>query len=248
MNKENDSIQVSKDDLSFIEEELLKINSALSLQELTKKIAYKKNAGQLNQEVKIYDPACKYEVEDLIYKEYNEPLLVSSKGAEPFQGSVVLRVNGKIAYESFNCEMLEVDYSGGGIFRKHIDYMKKTKTQVLLPSNTEGKDLPPKILKKEDDPRFSELPMTDKDMKKLEKNIEAELSKSDKFFHWNDHWQLKEKQIEIKPAGLKKIEKLIKETEKSANTSDMIFELFKLKSSDDLYDIHCLSLNHVLEK
>jgi hypothetical protein len=126
--------------------------------------------------------------------------------------------------------------------------MKKTKTQVLLPSNTEGKDLPPKILKKEDDPRFSELPMTDKDLKKLEKNIESALSKSDKFFHWQDRWQLKEKQIEIKAAVLKKIEDYFQETEKSAKTSDLIFRLFKLKPSDDLYDLHCLSFNYVLEK
>ena len=31
--------------------------------------------------------------------------------------------------------MLEVDYNGGGTFRKYVDYMKKIKTQVLLPSN-----------------------------------------------------------------------------------------------------------------
>lgn len=248
MDKENDTTKVLKDDLSFIEDELLKVKTSLALQELTKKIAYKKNAGQLSQEVKIYDSACKYEVDDLIYKEYNEPLIVSSKGAEPFQGSIVLKVSGKIVYDSFNCDMLEVDYTGGGIFRKHIDYMKKTKTQVLLPSNTAGKDLPPKILKKEDDPRFSELPMTDKDLKKLEKNIESELSKSDKFFHWKDHWQLKEKQIEIKADVLNKIEDYFQETEKSAKTSDLVFSLFKLKSSDDLYDLHCLSFNYVLEK
>ena len=42
--------------------------------------------------------------------------------------------------KSFNCEMLEVDYDGGGVFRKYIDYMKKTRTQVLLPSNSEGRE------------------------------------------------------------------------------------------------------------
>ena len=39
--------------------------------------------------------------------------------------------------------MLEVDYTGGGTFRKYIDYMKKTKTQVLLPSNCGGANAAP---------------------------------------------------------------------------------------------------------
>ena len=164
MVKENESTTINPEDLKFIENELDKINHALSLKELAEKMAFKKTSRQLSQEVKIYDPNCKYEIGDLIFKEYNEPLMVSSKGAEHFHGSVVLKVINKIAYENFNCEMLEVDYTGGGVFRKHIDYMRKTKTQILLPSNCNGKSMLPPVLEKKEDPRLNQLPMTLKDL------------------------------------------------------------------------------------
>lgn len=248
MDKEKDNTVIIEKDISFIESEFSKANSSLSLSKLAQKLAYKKNASQLSQEVKKYDPSCKYEVNDLIYKEYNEPLLISSKCAEPFEGAVVLKVVNKITYENFNCEMLEVDCTGGGTFRKHIDYMKKTKTQVLLPSNTERKESTPEVLKKEDDPRLTELPMTDKDMRKLEKNLEAALSHSDKFFHWTDHWQLKEKQVNIQDKKIKQIEKSLSETKQSAFTTDLVATFFDQPSSSKLFDLHCLSLNYTLEK
>ena len=57
---------------------------------------------------------------------------------EPFKGPVVLTVVHKIGYKDYDCEMLEVDYTSGGTFRKYVDYMKKIKAQVLLPSNVGG--------------------------------------------------------------------------------------------------------------
>ena len=126
MEKEIENTEITEKDLLFIEKEFSKSNKPLSLGEIAKKMAYQKTSSQLAQGVKKYDPLCAYEIGDLIYKEYDEPLMISSKGVEPFKGAVVLSVVGKVAYADFNCEMLEVDYSGGGIFRKYIDYMKKT--------------------------------------------------------------------------------------------------------------------------
>jgi len=248
MEKENETTEISADDLSFLEKELSKTDKPLPLQELTRKIAFKKSAHHLSHEVKKYDPYCQYEVGDLIYKEYNEPLIVNSKGTEPFQGSVVLKVIKKIPYESFNCDMLEVDYAGGGIFRKHIDYMKKTKTQVLIPSNLEGKASSPEVLKRENDPRLNELPMTDKDLKILSKNLNTALAKSDMFFCWNQLWQLLAKRVAIEDKTIKVIKKHFAETNLSATTTDLVSQFFGKKESDDLFDLHCLSLNHILEK
>ncbi len=109
------------------------------LHALAEKLAFLKTAGQRAQDVKRYDPYARYEVGDYVYKEYDETLTVGSKNVEHFKGAVILKVVGKTFYKSFNCEMLEVDYAGGGVFRKYIDYMKKTRTQVLLPSNSEGR-------------------------------------------------------------------------------------------------------------
>lgn len=248
MSKNNEDTKITEKNLQFIEKELSQTNKPVSLHELTKKLAYRKTSSQLSKEVKKYDPNCKYERGDFIYKEYDEPLMVSSKGVEPFKGAVVLEVVNKTAYKDFNCEMLEVDYAGGGLFRKYIDYMKKTKTQVLLPSNLDGKAAVPENMEKKKDPRLTELPMTDRDLKRLEKNMRASLSKSSKFFNWNEFWQLTEKQIEIKEEKIKEIENLILDTKLSAATAELVDKFFKRKSSDDLFELYCMSLNSILEK
>ncbi len=248
MTEDKENTQITEANLSFIEKELSRAKKPLSLEEMTRKLAYKKTSSQLEQEVKKYDPDCKYEVGDFIYKEYDEPLMVSSKGMEPFKGAVVLEVVGKTDYKDFNCEMMEVDYSGGGIFRKYIDYMKKTKTQVLLPSNLEGKAKAPEIIEKKEDPRLSALPMTDRDLKKLEKNLSSALSKSSKFFNWNDHWQLTEKQVEIQKDKIEKIKDLLQKTNMSAATADLVDKFFNIKSTDDLFDLYCMSLAFNLDK
>jgi len=248
MDKSNDSTKIREEDLSFLAEELSQTNKTFTLHDLTEKLAFKKMSSQLKQEVKKYDPECAYEEDDLILKEYNEPLTVSSKGAEHFKGSVVLKVLNKIAYKDFNCEMLEVGYSGGGTFRKHLDYMKKTNTQVLLPSNLENKAKKPEVLTKDEDPRLTELPMTEKDLKTLERNARIALQKSDIFFHWNHLWQLKEKQIGIPPTKLKEIEAHFIKSGQSALTEDLVTKIFGVEPSSDIYDLHCLSLNAHLEK
>ncbi|MEW5902389.1 MAG: hypothetical protein AB1715_13070, partial [Acidobacteriota bacterium] len=138
--------------------------------------------------------------------------------------------------------------AGGGLFRKYIDYMKKTKTQVLLPSDCEGKGTAPEKMEKAEDPRLTELPMTDKDMKALEKNLRTALAKSEKFFSWNDYWQLAKIQVDIPEEKIREAEKLIAETRRSAATEELVNKYFGLEPSHDLFDITCLSLNHALEK
>jgi hypothetical protein len=248
MDKENEQTQITETDLSFLEEELLQNNKAVTLDQLTQKVAFKKTSSQLKQEVKKYDPNCLYEVGDLILKEYDEPLLVSSKGAEHFKGSVVLKVINIISLESFDCDMLEVGYSGGGTFRKHIDYMNKTKTQVLLPSNCGRQGLEAQRLQKEEDPRLDQVPMTEKDLKRLEKNLAKALSKTDQFFHWNEFWQLTKKRINISDKKIEEAKKQFRESQQSITTIELCSRLFKKDDSDDLFDLHCLSLNHILEK
>jgi len=248
MEKEIENTEITEKDLLFIEKEFSKSNKPLSLEEMTKKMAYQKTASQMVQEVKKYDPLCTYEIGDLIYKEYDEPLMVSSKGVEPFKGAVVLTVIGKVAYKEFNCDMLEVDYSGGGIFRKYIDYMKKTKTQVLLPSNVDGKAKIPEKIEKKKDPRLSELPMTDRDLKTLEKNLRSALSKSSKFFYWNNYWQLNEKRMEIQEKKIKEIKNHLLEKKLSAASGELVNKFFNMESTDDLFELCCMSLNFTLEK
>jgi hypothetical protein len=248
MDKENNLTQVIADNVAFVEQEFEKALRPLSLKEISEKLAFDKTASQRVADVLKYDPNCKYQIGDLIYKEYDETLTISSKTVEHFKGAVVLKVVKKAFYKSFECEMLEVDYTGGGLFRKYIDYMTKTKTQVLLPSDCEGKGLTPEVMVKADDPRLSELPMTDRDMKTLEKNLRAALAKSDKFFSWNDNWQLARNQVAVPEEKVKEAEAYIQEARRSASTEELVGRFFGLEPSHDLFDITCLSFNAALDK
>ncbi|MCI4445828.1 MAG: hypothetical protein JHC32_07365 [Candidatus Aminicenantes bacterium] len=249
MDKENLKITaITLEDMAAIEKELSQTNRPLSTSELASKLAFEKTSTQRNQPVKVYDPYARYEVGDYIYKEYNENLQVGSKITEHFEGGVVLKVINKVNYPAFNCEMLEVDYDGGGTFRKYIDYMKKTKTQVLLPSNLDGKGQEPLILSPEQDPRLTELPMTEKDLKALERNLQKALSASANFFNWENYWQLSSKRIDIPEEKIKEIATDLASSTTSESTPDLVKKYFNLEPSNDLFELYCLSLNHILEK
>jgi hypothetical protein len=239
---------VSDEDLAFVERELARAPQPRSAQELAARLAFEKTAAERTQDVKVYDPDARYEVGDLIEKDYNEPLTVGSKSVEHFEGKVILKVVAKSFSPHFNCEMLEVDYPGGGVFRKYIDYMKKTRTQVLLPSNMEGRAQAAAIMPKAEDPRLTELPMTERDLKALERNLRARLAKDPNVFSWNDLWQLAGKRVEILPEKVAEIEADLVATGRSAATEDLVRKFFGLEASSDLFDLTCLSLDALLDK
>lgn len=236
------------EDVLFVEQELERTLHPLSIRELAEKLAFAKTAGQRAQAVKKYDPYVRYEVGEYISKEYNEPLTVGSKAVEHFEGTVILKVTAKTFYKSFDCEMLEVDYAGGGPFRKYVDYMKKTRTQVLLPANTGGENRPAGILPASDDPRLTELPLTERDLKALEKSLRSSLLKDPKVFVWNDLWQLVSKRVEIPADKIAEIEKDFNETRRSAATEDLVKKHLGLEASQDIFDLTCLSLSYWLDK
>lgn len=248
MDKETNLTNINAEDISFVEKEISLDKRPFPLREIAERLAFHKTAGQRLRDVLKYDPCCRYEVGDLIFKEYNESLMVSSKQTEPFEGAVVLTVVNKAFYKSFNCEMLEVDYTGGGLFRKYIDYMKKARAQVLLPANLEGKAQTPEKINKEDDPRFTELPLADKDLKAIEKNLRTALAKSSKFFSWNDNWQLSENHVPLAEETIKGLEAHFAETRLSGSTESLVTKFFGLEPSHSLFDLHCLSLNFTIEK
>jgi hypothetical protein len=239
---------VSDEDLAFVERELERTPHPLSAKDLAGKLAFEKTATERTQDVKKYDPYARYEVGDLLEKDYNEPLTVGSKSVEHFEGRVILKVVAKTFNRHFGCDMLEVDYPGGGVFRRYIDYMKKTRTQVLLPSNCEGRGQSAEVMAKGDDPRLTELPMTERDLKTLEKNLRARLAKDPKVFAWNDLWHLAAKRVEILPEKVQEIGADFTATGRSASTEDIVRKFFGLESSSDLFDLTALSLNGLLEK
>src|SRR5512135_2717810 len=239
---------VTDEDLALVERELAKAPQPQSTHDLAGKLAFEKTATERTQDVKKYDPYAKYDVGDLIEKEYNEPLTVGSKAVEHFEGRVILKVVAKSFSKHFSCDMLEVDYPGGGVFRKYIDYMKKTHTQVMLPANCDGKGATIEIMAKGDDPRLTELPMTERDLKTIERNLRTRLAKDPNVFTWNDFWHLTAKRVEIPAEKIQEIEADFTATGRSASTEDLVKKLFGLEASSDLFDLTCLSLAALLEK
>ena len=55
MNKENENINISSEDLKFCAEELKKSDKPAIISDLARALAYHKNASQMNQAVRIYD-------------------------------------------------------------------------------------------------------------------------------------------------------------------------------------------------
>jgi len=249
MNDEPNTLTIVSDaDLALVERELARTPQPRSTHDLAGKLAFEKTATERTQDVKKYDPYSRYEVGDLIEKDYSEPLTVGSKSVEHFEGRVILKVVAKNYSKHFNCDMLEVDYPGGGVFRKYVDYMKKTRTQVLLPANCDGRDTTVAIMAKGDDPRLTELPMTERDLRTLEKNLRVRLAKDPNVFSWNDFWQLAAKRVDIPAEKVQEIESDFVATGHSAATEDLVRKLFGLEASSDLFDLTCLSLSALLEK
>ena len=247
-NETNNLTTVTPGDIDLIELELAATSHPLSAKVLAGKLAFEKTAGQRAQDVKKYDQNCRYELGDFIHKEYDEALTIGSKNVEHFKGAVILKVVGRTFYKHFNCEMLEVDYPGGGLFRKYIDYMKKTRTQVLLPSNMDGRNQAPEFIAKADDPRLTELPMTERDLKNLEKALRTDLLRNPRFFSWGDFFQLASKRVAIPEDRVKEIENEFVETRHSAATEVLVKKYFGLEASSDMFELTCLSLNNLLEK
>jgi len=239
---------VSDEDLALVERELERTPHPQSTHDLAGQLAFAKTAAERTQDVKKYDPYVRYEVGDLIEKEYNEPLTVGSKSVEHFEGRVILKVVARTYSKHFSCDMLEVDYPGGGVFRKYVDYMKKTRTQVLLPSNCDARSVTAEIMAKSEDPRLTELPMTERDLRTLEKNLRARLAKDPKVFSWNDFWQLAAKRVDIPAEKVQEISDDFVAAGHSAATEDLVRKFFGLEASSDLFDLTCLSLSALLEK
>lgn len=235
-------------DVALVEEELGRSPRPVALHALAETLAFRKTAGRRTRDVKRYDPNARYEVGDDIYKDYDETLTVGSKAVERFKGSVILKVVGRTFYKSFNCDMLEVDYDGGGVFRKYIDYMKKTRTQVLLPSNAEGRGAAAEVLDRASDPRLTELPMTERDLRTLEKNLRTELARSAALFGWNDRWQLASRRVDIPEAKVKEIAAAFEEAQASASTEELVKRHLGLEASSDQFDLACMSLGFALDK
>ena len=144
--------------------------------------------------------------------------------------------------------MLEVDYSGGGTFRKYVDYMKKTKTDVLLPSNVGLANTAPPVMGSGEDPRLTELPMQDRDLK------DPGAQPADGHGQVARLLQLgRPLAAQGQPARDRRRQDQgdrgppDRDRELGGHDRRSVRKFFGLEPSSDLFEIHCLWLNHILE-
>ena len=75
--------------------------------------------------LQLYNPACEYKVEDLIFKEYQGMIPIGAKKTIDFNRGVVLKVTH--ARERFGLNEVKLSYEGTSDFLKYIKYLDRQK-------------------------------------------------------------------------------------------------------------------------
>ncbi len=194
--------------------------------------------------VKIYNPDCKYEVGNLIYKEFNEKLRLGKSKYQEFEGHAILKVTGKKYSPEFGCFMLTLEYEGGGILREHFSYLKRAKIGFYLPSY-ELKECPQ--LPEDEDPRKEEVKPTEEIVKNAKREIIEIAKKSPDLFVWRGYIDLASKIPKVEDSFVKLVEEYMSEMGKSSSTEELVEKILGKPKEDNSFGRWCLSLSKSLE-
>ncbi|MEW6455979.1 MAG: hypothetical protein AB1410_04600 [Acidobacteriota bacterium] len=242
-----DELQLKDEDLHWVES-LIKQNGApLPLEEAVSQLAYRKMSLIRGKRVKIFNPEIDYEIGDFIYKYYDEKLKVGKEKVEHFQGGVILQVIGKFYSSEYKCQLIEVWYDGGGLFKQHFDYMRKTNAQILIPCGFSGRSEPVEYLKEEDDPRVQEPSLDKKYLIRLKKELENKIKKSEVFISCGNNLYLEELIEGIPDNVIDKIENYLNKKGESENTDILVEKILKINPNDKKFTSYCISLYKFLE-
>ncbi|MGQ9617690.1 MAG: hypothetical protein ACUVUG_01885 [Candidatus Aminicenantia bacterium] len=236
-------VVIEENDLKWIKSLVKQQGVPLSIEEIALQLARKKSALTEGKKVKVFNPEIDYEIGDLIYKYYDEDLKFSREKVIHFKGGVVLRAIGKEKRpEGFS--ILRVTYDGTGLFKHYIDFLERTSSSLLLPCGFSGKSEPVEYL--EDEESLMDAPLDKNYVKRLAKNIENALKKSNEFIQWNSYFYLRELLENVEDAG-KKVEAYLKEKGDFETTINLVEKIYSVKFTDERFYSWCLSLNCALE-
>ncbi len=227
----------------FLKEILSSSEEPVPLSKVIGEFAKKFREEEALEPVKLYDPDCRYEVGDLIYKEFDEKLRIGRDKFIEFQGSAVLRVVEKKYSKELGCYLIGLEYDGGGPLKEHFKYLSRRKVGFYLPSYElkECPKLPP-----EKDPRREEREPSEEFLKKCRKEVMEAVEKDREIYRWGEYLVLSSKLKEIADEQLKDIEEYIKGKGASASTEELAERVLgKSKSSAD-FGLWCLSINRAL--
>ncbi len=227
----------------FLKKVLSEGKQPVSLQKVVEEYARKTLEEETLEPVKIYDPDCKYEVGDLIYKEFNEKLRIGRDKFMEFQGGAVLKVVEKKYSKELGCYLIGLEYEGGGPLKEHFKYLARAKIGYYLPSY-ELKECPE--LPQDKDPRKAEREPSEELLKKSRKEILELIEKDKNIYRWGDFLIQTSGLKEIDDSVIKQVEEYIKGKGSSVSTAELVERVLgKSKDSED-FPIWCLSLNRAL--
>ncbi len=227
----------------FLKEVLSKGKEPVSLSELVENYARELLQEKTLEPVKIYDPDCRYEVGDLIYKEFDEKLRVGRDKFVEFKGGAVLKVVEKKYSKELGCYLIGLQYEGSGPLKEHFKYLSRAKIGYYLPSY-ELKECPK--LSPEKDPRKKEQEPSEELLKKSRREILELVEKDKEIFRWGDFLVYSSNLKEITDGELKEVEEYIKGKGASASTEELVERVLGKPKDSEEFPLWCLSLNRVL--
>lgn len=227
----------------FLKEYLNKGEGPFSLDQVAEAYARKLMEERSLEPVKIYNPDCRYEIGDLIYKEFDEKLRIGRDKYEEFKGGAILKVVDKKYSKDLGCYMLALEYEGRGILKEHFKYLKRAKIGYYLPSY-ELKECPK--LSPEKDPRKEETQPSDEIVRKSRKELMEIAEKSPEFCIWGNFIDIAEKIPEPEDEAISQVEEYIKGKGSSATTEELVERVLGKSKDDPSFGRWCLGLNRKL--
>ncbi len=227
----------------FLKEILSSSEGPVPLSRVIGEFARKFREEEALEPVKLYDPDCRYEVGDLIYKEFDEKLRVGRDKFIEFKGPAVLRVVEKKYSKELGCHLIGLEYDGGGPIKEHFKYLSRRKVGFYLPSYElkECPKLPP-----EKDPRREEREPSEEFLKKCRREVLEVVEKDREIYRWGEFLVLSSSLKEISEEQLKDLEEYIKGKGASASTEELAERVLgKSRASED-FGLWCLSINRAL--
>ncbi len=238
------NLDVQQEDLQFVKTYLQDKDVPAPFDDVLYQLALHKTEEERRAKVKKYDPECRYEVGDLIFKEYPGRLPVGVKKFIEINEGVILRVE-EVRCRSFGGEIL-LSYSDTSEFRKYTEYLKKQKIDLLLPHDQADPPLEAEYITREMDPRKHQQPLIDRDFTLLRKKLQSVLNRDAEIIALSGRVLLRGKLRPIEPEVIERIKAFLQERPNSETTEFMVENFLKIKTSAADFDSACFALNHLL--
>lgn len=239
------NLTVEKEDIEFLRGYLQGKSIPVEIDELTLQLALFKTREQRSRRVKIYNPACEYQVGDLIYKEYPGNIPVGSKKYIEITDGVVLRVAE--VRERYDLHEIKLVYEGTSEFKKYTDFLDRQKIELLLPHKQETPYEKPEYLENTIDPRQEQAPLIERDFIHLKRKLISLLHREAVFAFISNRVLLAENLKPIDPGVFDRIKEFLKERQESIDTEFLVENFVRVEPKAQDFTAYCFALNYKMK-